>query len=103
MHSHGAAYGNGAHDHDSDHDPSAHDHDHDDDSDHSAHDHGDHDHGHGGGLWGVLGGIFHLHGHADERRLLAADPAAANDEGIRTIWLALAAPGLTTVVPLAIV
>lgn len=95
--------GQAAHDehgHDS-HDHS--DHDHDDHGGHDEHDHGDHGHSHGGGVLGWLSGVFHLHGHSEERQRQAADPAYATSEGIRTIWLALAALGITTVIQMVIV
>ncbi|HMQ29826.1 MAG TPA: cation diffusion facilitator family transporter [Chloroflexaceae bacterium] len=47
--------------------------------------------------------MFHLHGHGDQQQQLAADPALATEEGIRVIWLALAALGLTTVLQIVIV
>lgn len=84
-------------DHD-DHDE--HDHEHDD---HGDHNHGDHDHSHGSGLAGVLGRIFHTHGHSEQRLQRAADPALDNATGIRTVWLALGALGLTTVIQIVIV
>jgi Co/Zn/Cd efflux system component len=68
---------------------------------HASHDH-DHDHDHGNGLRGLLGKIFHTHGHAEQQMQLASDPAVATAEGIRTIWLALAALGLTTAVQVVI-
>ena len=98
-----AAHDHERHDHER-HDHERHDHEH---HDHEHHDHEHHDHEHHdhkrGGLLGVLGGIFHLHGHAEERLARASDPAAANEEGIRTVWLAFGALGLTTAVQLAIV
>lgn len=78
---------------------STHDHDH-------AHDHGHEesaDHSHGTGLWGLLNSVFHLHGHSEQQHQLAGDPAVATEEGIRTIWLALGALSLTTIIQLAIV
>ncbi|HWQ13027.1 MAG TPA: cation diffusion facilitator family transporter [Roseiflexaceae bacterium] len=115
-HAHGERHG--THEASHDHDDPTHDHDHDHrhgdahahgDHGHEAHDHDGHDHGrghgheHGTGLWGALAGIFHFHGHAEERRALATDPVATNREGVRTIWLALAALSLTTAVQLVIV
>ena len=91
------------HDHDRDHD---HDHDHNHDHDHDhGHDHVHvHDHAHGAGIWGWLNTVFHLHGHSDQRAALAADQAfAQNEEGIRTVWLALAALVVTSVLQLFIV
>jgi cation diffusion facilitator family transporter len=53
---------------------------------------------------GILGRVFHLHGHAQQRNELASDPAfAGTDEGIRIIWLALAALGTTTALQVLIV
>ena len=75
-------------------DPHPHDH---------GHDH-DHDHGHGGGVKEWLATVFHLHGHGDQRGALAADSAfGATEAGIRTVWVALALLGLTTVLQIAIV
>lgn len=85
------------------------DHQHDDhahdDHDHAHDNHDDHDdHDHGSGVWGWLGSVFHFHGHGDANQSLASDAAfAANEEGIRTIWLALGALTLTTVIQAAIV
>lgn len=86
-----------AHDHDRDHaHPHPHDHDH-------PHD-GEHGHSHGTGLWGWMNTIFHLHGHSDQQQQRAADPALVdNAEGIRTVWLALAALSITTILQIAIV
>lgn len=42
-----------------------------------------------------------LHGHGDEPASLA-DPALATKEGIRTVWLALAALGITTLIQIVI-
>ncbi len=68
-----------------------------------AHDHG-HDHHHGSGLWGWVNTIFHLHGHSHQQQALAADRAfLGNDEGIRTVWLALAALGATALLQIVIV
>jgi len=57
-------------------------------------------HGHSHG-W--LSAIFHFHGHGEEQDNRATDPALATTDGIRTVWLALAALGLTTVIQIAIV
>ena len=79
-----------------------------------AHTHGDqmhdHDHAHsdahahsnGRGVMGWVGAIFHWHGHAEEG-VRASDPALATEEGIRTVWLALAALGATTIFQIVIV
>ena len=88
-----------SHDH-----PEPHDHDHDHDHDHGHdHDH-DHDHSHGTRVWGWLSAIFHFHGHSDQKQALVSDEAfAVTNAGIRTIWLALALLGLTTVFQIMIV
>lgn len=64
-----------------------------------------HTHSHGKGLWGWLAAIFHLHGHSHgEETSLAADPSFnATNEGIRTVWLALGALALTSVIQIGIV
>lgn len=85
--------------------------DHDQGPDHSKHDEHDHGHAHGdhgdhanGGAWGWLGSVFHIHGHAEQKQSLASEAAfTANEEGIRTIWLALGALSLTTVLQIVIV
>lgn len=62
----------------------------------------DHDHRPQPGLRGWLAGLFHPHSH--DHSDLAADRAFAdNQAGIRTIWLALAALGFTSLLQLAIV
>ena len=66
-----------------------------------VHDHDDHDHANG--LRGVVNKLFHFHGHSDQRQQLASDPALATTEGIRTIWIALAALGFTTAIQIGIV
>ena len=73
-----------------------HDHDHD-------HHHGPHGHSHGEGIWGFINTVFHFHGHSDKQQGLASDPALATSEGIRTVWIALAALGITTVIQIIIV
>jgi cation diffusion facilitator family transporter len=91
------------HDH-GDHDHGDHDHG-DHNHIHGDHDHGDHGHGHshGSGFWGLITGVFHFHGHSEQQQQRAADPAMATEEGIRVIWLALGALGLTTVLQAGIV
>lgn len=55
-------------------------------------------------LWGWIAAIFHLGGHSHEEHTgLAIDPAATNQEAIRTVWLALLALGLTTLIQILIV
>lgn len=56
------------------------------------------------GPLGWLGAIFHFHGHEhDEETLTASDPALATQEGIRVVWLALAALTVTSLVQIVIV
>ena len=62
-----------------------------------------HGHSHGGGPLGWLAAIFHLHGHEHAEHDLSGDPAFATREGIRTIWIALGALALTTVLQILIV
>src|SRR5215212_9860320 len=92
------------------HDPPQADHEHDHAHDHEhGHDHGHlhdgpHGHSHGTGLWGWLNTIFHLHGHSEQQQQRAADPTLADSaEGIRTVWWALAALSITTVLQIIIV
>jgi cation diffusion facilitator family transporter len=67
--------------------------------------HEHHDHTHQTGIWGWVAAVFHLPGHSHENHAsLAGDPAFnANQEGIRTIWLAIAALGITTLLQVGIV
>jgi cation diffusion facilitator family transporter len=61
-------------------------------------------HTHPSGPLGLLGAIFHFHGHSHEDESLSAnDPALATEQGIRTVWLAFVALGLTTVIQIVIV
>jgi cation diffusion facilitator family transporter len=81
------------HDHD-------HPHPHDDSPNHDHH----HDHHHGAGLWGWLAAIFHFHGHTHQHTELVTEQAFMdNDEGIRTLWLALVALAMTSVLQIVIV
>lgn len=67
-----------------------------------AHDSHTHEHLPPNGIWGWIVQVFHLHGH--EHTSLNADPAfASNNEGIRTIWLALLALGATSLLQIGIV
>lgn len=70
-----------------------------------SHDHPhehNHDHSHPKGVLGWIAQVFHLHGH--EHTSLNADPAfTSNQEGIRTIWLAIVALGMTTLLQIGIV
>ena len=62
-----------------------------------------HGHAHGSGPLAWLGQVFHVHGHAHDERPTTEDPGVGTREGIRTIWIALGALGLTTVVQIVIV
>jgi hypothetical protein len=54
------------------------------------------------GAGSIRSSIFYGHSHQQQQR--AADPALAdNAEGIRTVWLALGALGLTTIIQIVIV
>ncbi len=64
---------------------------------------GSHGHSHPGGPLGWLAAIFHLHGHEHEVQDLTSDPAFGTREGIRTIWIALGALALTTLLQVVIV
>lgn len=79
--------------------PAAPGHSHDD----HGHSHDDHEHDEESGVWGLLNRVFHLHGHGAQQVERATDPAAATSEGIRTVWLALAALSLTTLLQVGIV
>lgn len=81
-----------------------HDHPHPHDHDHQhPHPH-DHSHEHSGGLWGWISTIFHLHGHSHKNDQLVSDRAFLdNEEGIRTVWLALAALTITSLLQVVIV
>ena len=61
-----------------------------------------HGHKHPGGPLGWFAAIFHLHGHEHEEKDIGADPAFKTQDGIRTVWIALAALGITTLVQIAI-
>ncbi|CAN5650496.1 hypothetical protein BH23CHL2_BH23CHL2_25830 [soil metagenome] len=60
-------------------------------------------HSHRGGPLGWLAAVLHLHGHEHAEPELGSDPAVATREGIRTVWIALAALGVTTVLQVVIV
>ena len=62
-----------------------------------------HPHRHASGPLGWILTVFHLHGHDHGEPDVAGDPAFATREGIRTVWIALAALGITTVAQVAIV
>ena len=82
-------------------------HDHEQGHHHHGHDHphghvpGHHDHGTGPLGW--LATVFHWHGHDQDATDAAADPARATNEGIRTVWLALGALSLSTLLQILIV
>ena len=77
----------------------AHDHDHDDDHDHGHDDDHDHDHS---GFWGRLLAPFHSHSH-QKQEIVAEAAFNSTGEGIRTVWYALAALAVTTILQLIIV
>jgi len=92
------------------HPDAEHDHgnEHKEQDDHThAHDHAHnspHGHSHGTGIWGWINTFFHLHGHSKQQLQRAADSALADSaEGIRTVWLALGALGVTTILQIGIV
>lgn len=62
-----------------------------------------HGHRHRSGSFGWLLAVFHLHGHEHAEPDVAGDPAFATRDGIRTVWIALAALGVTTLLQLLIV
>lgn len=59
-------------------------------------------HSHRGGILGWLLAVFHLHGHDHNEPDLQGDPAFATRDGIRTVWIAIAALGLTTLLQVVI-
>ena len=63
----------------------------------------EHGHAHQGGPLGWLAALFHLHGHQHTEHDIGADPAFQTQEGIRTVWIALAALAITTILQVAIV
>ena len=89
------------HPHDHSHEHKHHDHEHHDHDEH--HDHKGHDHHHGRGVWSWIRTIFHLHGHSHQHDALVTDTAfASNEEGIRTVWIALAALAATSILQIII-
>jgi cation diffusion facilitator family transporter len=70
---------------------------------HDDSDHGEHQHDHDGGPLGWLASLLHLHGHEHGERNVTSDPAFATREGIRAVWIALAALGAATVLQIVIV
>jgi cation diffusion facilitator family transporter len=71
-----------------------------DDHPHPHDHHAGHSHAaHNRGLWARIAALFHVHGHEHHHGELASDQAFVEDqEGIRTVWLALAALALTSIV-----
>ena len=68
-----------------------------------VHDDGQHEHAHPQGIWGGILSVLHLAPHGHEHDDLATDRAFLdNAAGIRTVWLALAALALTSVVQVVI-
>jgi cation diffusion facilitator family transporter len=70
---------------------------------HSHASHAGHRHEHRRGLLGWLVAVLHLDGHSHDEPDIGGDPAFATRDGIRTVWLALAALGITTLIQIAIV
>jgi cation diffusion facilitator family transporter len=93
------------HNHDHEHELSQEEtHDHEDGHDHDHSRSHEDSHSHGKSLWGWLSSVLHLHGHDHEHGDLVTDQAFIEDtEGIRTIWLALAALTITSVIQIVIV
>lgn len=60
-------------------------------------------HTHRGGPLGWIAQVLHIDGHEHAEAELGSDPALATREGSRTVWIALAALGLTTVIQVVIV
>lgn len=59
-------------------------------------------HRHGSGPLGWLATVFHFHGHDHDHGEAASDPALATSTGIRTVWIALAALAITSVLQVVI-
>ena len=70
---------------------------------HSHAPHAGHRHDHRRGPLGWLLAVLHLDGHSHNDPDIGADPAFATRDGIRTVWIALAALGITTLIQVAIV
>lgn len=63
-----------------------------------GHDHNGQDHHQDAGVWGWTSAVFHLHGHSHAHDALVTDNAfASHEEGIRTVWIALAALAATSI------
>jgi cation diffusion facilitator family transporter len=67
--------------------------------------HPNHTHTRAPGVWAWIASVLHLHGHShDDHAPLAADPNfTTNQEGIRTVWLALLVLGATALLQIGIV
>ena len=93
------------HNHLDDHNDHPHPHDHEYERPHPQdHTHEYVHHHHGSGLWSWISTIFHLHGHSHQHDELVSDQAFLdNQEGIRTVWLALAALIVTSLLQIVIV
>ena len=70
-------------------------------TDEQEHEH-PHDHEHPGGVRGVIAGFLNPHSH-DHSDLAAENAFAANEMGIRTVWLALGILAVTSILQLGIV
>ncbi|MEM9777946.1 MAG: hypothetical protein AAF902_25440, partial [Chloroflexota bacterium] len=69
-----------------------------------SHDHGEHSHDAPETLWGRVSSMFGFHGHSHDHKDLAGDQSFLdNEEGIRTVWWALAALTFTSIVQIIIV
>src|SRR5215217_3332031 len=60
-------------------------------------------HRHAGGPLGRLLAIFHFHGHGHDEQAPGNDPAYATQDGIRAVWIAIGALGVTAVLQIIIV
>jgi cation diffusion facilitator family transporter len=90
-----------AHSHDSP-TPDGHDHDHPHGHDQHDHEHA-HEHARRAGPLGWFAAVFHIGGHSHSDQHLARDPAfTGSQQGIRTVWIALALLLLTTLIQAAI-
>lgn len=89
------------HDESSEHSHDEHSHEGEDDHSHDGgHDH-EHLHDHGSGITGFFNSLFDRHTHS--HTALAADRSfSSSEEGIRTVWIALALLGITTVLQIVI-
>lgn len=59
-------------------------------------------HQHRGGLLGLAGRVFHLHGHEHTQGDAAWDSSRSTQEGIRTVWIALAILAITAILQVVI-